>query len=50
MLITFICDTLLCKTHFGSTYLFRDEGHLSYEGSAALGEKYNFYKIIASNK
>lgn len=41
-----ICNSLICKTHFDSIYIFRDSGHLSYEGSAALGKKYNFYKII----
>jgi peptidoglycan/LPS O-acetylase OafA/YrhL len=45
-----ICDTSLCKTHFDSIYIYRDAGHLSHEGSAALGKKYNFYKMITGGK
>jgi len=45
-----ICDALLCKTHFDSIYLFRDGEHLSYEGSAALGKKYDFFKMITGEK
>ncbi|MGX9728032.1 MAG: acyltransferase family protein [Candidatus Electronema sp. VV] len=44
------CDTSLCKTHFDSIYIFRDDGHLSCEGSAAIGKKYNFYKMITDGK
>jgi peptidoglycan/LPS O-acetylase OafA/YrhL len=41
-----ICDSSLCKTHFGSTFIYRDSVHLSHEGSAELGRKYDFYKMI----
>lgn len=41
-----MCDNQRCKTHLGSTWLFRDKGHLSYKGSAELGEKYGFYDLI----
>ncbi|RLL55870.1 acyltransferase, partial [Mariprofundus sp. EBB-1] len=42
----FLCDNEICKTHLDSNYIYRDVGHLSREGSAALGEKYDFYNII----
>lgn len=45
----FICDSGQCKTHFNFTYIFRDREHLSREGSAFLGRKFNFYKIIAGD-
>lgn len=41
-----ICDKSLCKTHLGSTFIYRDKNHLSHEGSAALGKENDFYKII----
>lgn len=41
-----LCDTLQCITHVGSTFLYRDNGHLSIEGSVFLGKKYDFYKMI----
>lgn len=44
-----ICDGSQCNTHLGSTFVYRDEGHLSNEGSAALGKAHNFYKIITDN-
>jgi peptidoglycan/LPS O-acetylase OafA/YrhL len=44
-----ICDNSLCKTHFGSTFIYRDPGHLSYEGSAALGETNDFYSLIVDD-
>jgi peptidoglycan/LPS O-acetylase OafA/YrhL len=42
----FICDSVLCKTHLGSIFIYRDAGHLSHEGAVALGKAYNFYRII----
>jgi hypothetical protein len=42
----YICDSVICHTHFGSTFVYRDEGHLSHEGSAELGRKVDFYKMI----
>ena len=41
-----ICDTSICNSHFGATWLFRDKGHLSQQGSVAIGRKYDFYKMI----
>ena len=44
-----LCDDSQCKTHIGSTGLYRDKGHLSYAGSSALGERYGFYNIIVED-
>jgi hypothetical protein len=41
-----ICYSSLCKTHDGSTYIYRDKHHLSHGGSAYLGKKNNFYRMI----
>lgn len=37
-----ICDDLLCKIHLGSNFIYRDKGHLSQQGSVALGKELNF--------
>jgi peptidoglycan/LPS O-acetylase OafA/YrhL len=42
----FICNELKCNTHYDSTWLFRDKGHLSRSGSIMLGEKHRFYELI----
>ena len=44
-----LCDDAQCVTHLDETYLFRDSVHLSIEGSMALGEKFNFYKLITND-
>jgi peptidoglycan/LPS O-acetylase OafA/YrhL len=44
-----LCDSLECVTHFDSTFIFRDAGHLSYEGSAELGKMNNFYQLIVAD-
>ncbi len=31
-----LCDTVLCRTHAGGTFIYRDAGHLSREGSVYL--------------
>ena len=46
----YMCDENICNTHVDSTYLFRDEGHLSHEGTELLGKKYNFYSSIIEEK
>jgi hypothetical protein len=38
----FLCDTDTCVTSIGDTLIYRDNGHLSYEGSRLLGERHNF--------
>jgi peptidoglycan/LPS O-acetylase OafA/YrhL len=44
-----ICDSSLCMTHIGPTFIFRDSGHLSHEGSAELGKRSDFYNMIVDN-
>lgn len=44
-----ICDSSLCETHFGSTFIYRDKGHLSYEGSSVLGKMNDFYGMIVGD-
>lgn len=41
-----ICDAGICKSSVQGTFIYRDGGHLSYEGSALLGGKMNFYGRI----
>jgi peptidoglycan/LPS O-acetylase OafA/YrhL len=41
-----MCDAEICKAQFGDISIFRDDGHLSYEGSAYLGSKMSFYDLI----
>ena len=45
-----ICSNSQCKTHFGSTWIFRDKGYLLYDGATALGEKYGFYSMIGGKE
>ena len=42
----YICTDLRCNAHIDGVFLYRDEGHLSLEGSTLLGERNNFYSII----
>ena len=42
------CKDGSCLASENGTLFYRDKGHLSYEGSAYLGEKYNFYKQIVN--
>ena len=39
----YLCSTSSCKASFDDVLIFRDAGHLSYEGSAYLGKQMNFY-------
>jgi hypothetical protein len=43
------CESSLCKANFDSTFIYRDKGHLSYEGSAVLGKMSDFYGMIIGN-
>ncbi len=45
-----MCPNFKCKTHLGTLFLYRDTGHLSKEGSAALGKRFHFYKRITAYK
>lgn len=42
----YLCSDGVCKTNFDKVFIYRDEGHLSYEGSARLGEEMDFYSLI----
>lgn len=42
------CKDGSCSASEDGTLFYRDKGHLSYEGSAYLGKKYNFYKQIVN--
>lgn len=41
-----MCDSGVCKTHIGDIFLYRDTGHLSVEGAAALGQQHDFYRMV----
>jgi peptidoglycan/LPS O-acetylase OafA/YrhL len=45
-----MCNSDLCKAHLGETFLYRDSGHLSLEGSAALGKRYDFHRMITNDE
>ncbi|MCD9482710.1 acyltransferase family protein [Photobacterium phosphoreum] len=42
----FICKDNICNTSLDNTFIYRDNGHLSYEGSIKLGKKHDFYQQI----
>ena len=45
-----LCVNERCQTLVGDVIVFRDEGHLSYEGSAYLGGAMRFYdRIVSAN-
>jgi peptidoglycan/LPS O-acetylase OafA/YrhL len=41
-----ICSDGECKAAIGDVFIYRDRAHLSYEGSAYIGRKMNFYDIV----
>lgn len=41
-----ICNNGECIAYKDNTIIYRDKGHLSYEGSEYLGKKYNLFKLI----
>lgn len=43
-----ICINGQCYASIGDTMIYRDYGHLSYEGSEELGVRMNFYKLITN--
>ena len=45
-----LCNDSFCATHFGDILIFRDANHLSIDGSAELGRRFNFYQIIAGSQ
>ncbi|MCP2121422.1 acyltransferase family protein [Enterobacter mori] len=47
MMDSLICQNGECLAYEDNKMLYRDKGHLSYEGSEHLGRKYNLYKLIS---
>lgn len=45
-LIGSICEGGVCHAAFGETFIYRDTGHLSYEGSEYLGENTDLLNLI----
>lgn len=45
-----LCNDTFCNTKLNGVFIYRDWGHLAIEGSAYLGKKMNFYKIITSKE
>jgi len=45
-----LCTNGLCSSHLGPIFIYRDKGHLSYEGSAEIGRSADFYEIITQIK
>ncbi|MFC7301196.1 acyltransferase family protein [Cognatiluteimonas weifangensis] len=43
----FLCDEKECRTELGGTFLYRDEGHLSNDGSVALAKAMHLDALIA---
>lgn len=41
-----ICDHGICRAAVDSTFIYRDYGHLTQEGSALLGRKMNFFARV----
>jgi len=44
-----ICRDDMCKSSIDNTFIYRDGGHLSHEGSAMLGKRMGFYDLITEN-
>ncbi|HHF3086093.1 TPA: acyltransferase family protein [Vibrio diabolicus] len=42
----FLCKNNTCITSFNEKYIYRDSGHLSYEGSKYLGQRIDLYNLI----
>jgi hypothetical protein len=43
----FLCDAKGCRTEFDGTFLYRDDGHLSYDGSVLLARRMRLDELIA---
>lgn len=41
-----LCENNFCKTHEGGTFIYRDSGHLSYEGSKLMAKKLDLVNLI----
>jgi hypothetical protein len=44
-----LCDGRICAASAGGVFIYRDRRHFSYEGSAAVGKKMNFYQKITAD-
>lgn len=44
-----LCPNGRCLTHLGTTPVYRDVGHFSRVGSAAVGRKFDFYALITDH-
>jgi len=42
----FLCDLEVCRAAIDDTFVYRDTGHLSHEGSALVGTRMDFYSLI----
>jgi peptidoglycan/LPS O-acetylase OafA/YrhL len=42
----FLCDDITCRVEDGEVLIYRDSGHLAYEGSRFVGETMRFYDVI----
>lgn len=45
-----LCNDGVCSSHLNDIYMYRDKGHLSVEGSQALGRRNNFYEMIVGDR
>lgn len=45
-----ICEKSKCNVNEGNVFIYKDSGHLSYEGSSYLGKKMNFYDLILESQ
>lgn len=43
-----LCGEVYCDTELDGVFIYQDSGHLSVQGSAFLGRKMDFYKLITS--
>ena len=44
----YLCDTERCNASFNGKYVYRDTGHLSYEGAEELGRLSNLFGLITN--
>jgi hypothetical protein len=41
-----LCTDSICTSHVGSTFIYRDNGHFSIEGSKLLGSRLDFRQLL----
>lgn len=42
----YLCNAQQCKTHLGDTFIYRDDGHFSHEGSVLMATQYDLHHKI----